>query len=342
MTEMSQQIENMNGLIVYDRNVAANREWYIGKYIEEFAKKGISLKLAYTDELTTELMSGASGASGTKGAAGESCASGSGEGVSGIQATFSESTFAIMRDINPGLSANLEKLNMRVFNSATVSAICNDKYATYKYMEEKNLAPFMPMMLLTDYLGLEQKEFPIVLKSRAGHGGTEVFWVDNHLELQSIIKGEALACAPVDGEVTGASAGGDALACERLSDFLMQKPCDTPGIDVRVYVIGGEIVAAMKRINRSLGDIRDRFKSNYCLGGACEIYDFKSDVKMCDMVKKITKSLQLDFAGIDFIFHNGEPVFNEIEDVVGARMLYDHTDIDIVKQYVDYIVNEMG
>lgn len=41
--------------------------------------------------------------------------------------------------------------------------------------------------------------------------------------------------------------------------------------------------------------------------------------------------------GIDLIYDNGHPVLNEIEDVVGARMLYAHTEINLVGRYIDYI-----
>ncbi|MDF2611730.1 MAG: hypothetical protein K0R92_3204, partial [Lachnospiraceae bacterium] len=33
----------------------------------------------------------------------------------------------------------------------------------------------------------------------------------------------------------------------------------------------------------------------------------------------------------------GELIFNEIEDVVGARMLYQCTDINLVRLYLNYI-----
>ena len=45
---------------------------------------------------------------------------------------------------------------------------------------------------------------------------------------------------------------------------------------------------------------------------------------------------------MDFVFDNGRAVFNEIEDAVGARMVYEKTDIDILKLYCDYIKSEMG
>ena len=37
------------------------------------------------------------------------------------------------------------------------------------------------------------------------------------------------------------------------------------------------------------------------------------------------------------MFNGGKIVFNEIEDSVGARMVYEKTDIDILRLYCDYI-----
>lgn len=60
------------------------------------------------------------------------------------------------------------------------------------------------------------------------------------------------------------------------------------------------------------------------------------------MVKQILNKFQIDYGGIDFTFHNGKAVFNEIEDAVGARMLYSVCDIDIAKLFVDYIIGEIS
>ena len=57
-----------------------------------------------------------------------------------------------------------------------------------------------------------------------------------------------------------------------------------------------------------------------------------------ELVQKIIDLFDFDMVGIDFILDdNGNLVFNEIEDVVGARMLYQCSDIDIVKEYLCYI-----
>ena len=60
------------------------------------------------------------------------------------------------------------------------------------------------------------------------------------------------------------------------------------------------------------------------------------------LVLKIASLLKFDYIGIDFVFNEGKIVFNEIEDSVGARMVYEKTDIDILRLYCDYIKKEMN
>ncbi|MDO4424984.1 MAG: hypothetical protein Q4D17_04385, partial [Planctomycetia bacterium] len=55
----------------------------------------------------------------------------------------------------------------------------------------------------------------------------------------------------------------------------------------------------------------------------------------------IISFLPLDFAGVDLIFHQNQPVLNEIEDVVGTRMLYSETEIDILEIFLDYAEKEI-
>ena len=48
-----------------------------------------------------------------------------------------------------------------------------------------------------------------------------------------------------------------------------------------------------------------------------------------------------DYVGIDFLFNNNKLVFNEIENVVGARMVYSLTNIDIGDLFIKYIDSEI-
>ena len=142
---------------------------------------------------------------------------------------------------------------------------------------------------------------PVVKKKIDGHGGTEV---------------EMLTAAE-----------------DFQKGYVYQKPCDTLGKDLRVWVIGGEIITAILRESKT------DFRSNFCLGGSAMPYTLSSDEKQ--LVKRIIALVKSDYIGIDFVFNNGRLVFNEIEDTVGARMVYDQTDIDILSLYCDYIKEEL-
>ena len=103
---------------------------------------------------------------------------------------------------------------------------------------------------------------------------------------------------------------------------------------MRVYVLGGEVLAAVKRTSEC------DFRSNFSLGGKAEIIDLPDEVK--EYIRLIIEALSPDLVGIDFIRHNGEWVLGEIEDVVGTRMLYALTDIDAADEYVGYVIGQIN
>ncbi len=152
-----------------------------------------------------------------------------------------------------------------------------------------------------EILPINYSGVPVVKKKIDGHGGTEV---------------EMLTAAE-----------------DFQKGYVYQKPCDTLGKDLRVWVIGGEIITAILRESKT------DFRSNFCLGGSAMPYTLSSDEKQ--LVKRINALVKSDYIGIDFVFNNGRLVFNEIEDTVGARMVYDQTDIDILSLYCDYIKEEL-
>ena len=104
-----------------------------------------------------------------------------------------------------------------------------------------------------------------------------------------------------------------------------------PPQDLRVWLLGGEIYAACLR--RSATD----FRSNYCLGGSAAVYPLSSAERA--QVIDIAALVQADYYAIDFVRHQGRWVFNELEDTVGARMLYDLTALDPLADYCRYIQN---
>lgn len=156
----------------------------------------------------------------------------------------------------------------------------------------------------------EKLPFPYVLKSVDGHGGSEVFLVKTKEE-KNKLKAEY-------------SSG---------RRFVSQKLCSSPGRDFRVYVLGGKVLAGAMRSSSS------DFRSNYSLGGTAEIVQVPQNIAFS--AERIAAKLQSDFVGVDFIFDGDDAVVNEVEDVVGTRMLYDLTDLDAAEEYAKYIAKNL-
>ncbi|NLY19651.1 MAG: ATP-grasp domain-containing protein [Clostridiaceae bacterium] len=105
--------------------------------------------------------------------------------------------------------------------------------------------------------------------------------------------------------------------------------------DARFYIINNKIVHAVLR--RANG----RLVSNFSRGGVCEIFKYSNSQE--ETVKRFIEDISIDYAGVDFLVTcDGELIFNEIEDVVGSRMLSFLGINNTTDLYIDYIVNEIG
>ena len=218
---------------------------------------------------------------------------------------------AIVRTIYPMLNRQLEAMGIPVFNSSFVSEICNDKARTGQYVKRAGIR-----QLDTAYYRFERAEEvldgifrPSVIKAVSGHGGSQVFYLDRDTK----------------GEIPGILEG------LNHSDFVVQPFTGSRHQDLRVYVIGKEIVGSVLRSAKS------GFKSNFSLGGEVCLYALSAAEK--ETVSKIVELFDFGMVGIDFIIgDSGELIFNEIEDVVGARMLYQcMPGVNLVGKYLRFI-----
>lgn len=265
----------MTGWLIYEREEAKRNQGAIQLYIKAGEKYGLKMQLKYREM---------------------------------INASRPLPDFVINRSRDWKLGEWFERQGIRVFNKAEVTRIGNDKYEAYCVLKQLDV-PILPFQLGGANKVCELPAFPFVLKSRQGHGGNEVFWIESQRRYEETVQKMG------------------------NQSYVIQQPATELGKDVRLFVINNQVRAAMLRT--SLTD----FRSNYSLGGQVE--PWKPDAECRQMaeqiVEKITRRFHLDYAGIDLIFHEGKPMFNELEDMVGARMLYQHTDMDIIRAFVAYI-----
>ncbi|MBN2794960.1 MAG: ATP-grasp domain-containing protein [Clostridia bacterium] len=142
-------------------------------------------------------------------------------------------------------------------------------------------------------------KLPAIVKHRFGHGGTDVHWINDF---------------------------------DHSFDhqYIIQDIAPVIGKDLRVYILGNQILDCVLRTSDS------DFKSNYSLGGQIQRYELSKAEK--DVVYSILEIMPIDYGGIDFLFdENQQLILNEIEDAVGARMLYNLSNYNIVSLYLSYI-----
>ncbi len=290
-------------LIYYQENARYN-EKYIQFYIEEGSKLGIMFKLILVEELDF--------------------------GVENNQLfimyqgkSLEDPDFVISRAIYPLLSKHLEIMGTRVFNNSFVAEICNDKAKTYQYLSKTGItmvdSSFYPNNLVSDVLKRLETGKSYVIKAVDGHGGSQVFLYDKASQYTSNVQSD------IQNIISGIG----------RSDIVVQPVVGQRHQDLRVYVIGNEVIGSVLRT------AKEGFKSNFSLGGQVEFYNLSSEER--EIVDKIISQFDFGLVGIDFIVgDHGELIFNEIEDVVGSRMLYQTSHINIVERYLQYILKELS
>ena len=220
--------------------------------------------------------------------------------------------FIINRSRDSFISKQFELMGTRSFNNSEVIDICNDKLKTHQLINSKGIPSVNSLFMNKNSLNTSghKLSFPLIVKNPSGHGGTEVFMAENNDQLIEIV---------------------DSFSTQ---SFLIQEVCSTPGVDIRVFVIGNTIKACVKRSSVT------SFLSNYSLGGNTQRYVLTSEQQQ--LVLRIMSILKFDFVGIDFILgENNTFLFNEIEDAVGCRSVYKHYDIDIASDYIQYVLNRL-
>lgn len=216
----------------------------------------------------------------------------------------SDGEFVINRGRDAGLARFLEEKGLYVSNPSIVNETANDKLLTYERLN--GLVPMLETRLLSEGL----LPFPFVLKPAGGHGGQGVTLIKSSDDLAK-------------------------YRAEHPEKSVMQPVATEIGRDMRVYVIGGKPAAAMLRESKT------DFRSNFSLGGTANIVplsELRADE--CEIVRAVCSALPLDYAGVDIMRDHGRAVLNEIEDPVGARMLYTYTDLDPAKKHVDQIISK--
>lgn len=268
----------LSAWIVYGKADAEKNKSSIGMFKEELQKIGVGSKLVIFEYLKYE-------------------SNGKSAEYEGIEAKLPD--IVINRTRNYDFSCWLEQ-NIRFnFNCPKLVLLGNDKIEAYTFVKK------LGFNTLDIFVSPEEiTEFPVVAKTGSGHGGSEVFLVNDRTEAEELFKN-------YDG-------------------MFFQKYSPQGNHDMRVYIVGNRIYCAINRYSDK------DFRSNFSLGG--EVKEIEVPEENREEIEAIVKGIgEAAYCGIDFIKYKDKWIFSEIEDMVGARSVYTYTDYDPIGEFVKYI-----
>ncbi len=229
---------------------------------------------------------------------------------------------AIFWDKDMYLAKYLENCGVRLFNSAKAIEVCDDKGLTHLALS--NVVPMpetyfspktYPSFTDLDYSFFDDKieklSLPVIIKQSFGSFGNEVYLCETIEQAHEIIS--KLGTRP----------------------FLIQRFVKSSvGKDVRVYVVGGNAIGAIKRESDC------DFRANVARGGKATYFPLPNSFK--DVAEKAAKALNLDFCGVDILFgENNTPILCEVNSNAHFKGFEEATGINVAEKIIAHVKNEI-
>ena len=231
--------------------------------------------------------------------------------------------FAIFWDKDVRLAKTLEAAGMKLFNSASAIELCDDKSLTHIALMNRVPQPKTVLIPLTfprvgytdcaflekiaDYLG-----FPLVIKQCFGSFGAGVYLAGNMEEAKAALM---------------KTAGGAAIAQQYIASSFAR--------DIRAYIVGDKVAAAMLRHNES-GD----FRANVAQGGKADAYALNE--AQAALAVKTAQIRGCTFAGVDLLFgENGEMTVCEVNSNAHVAGISAATGVNIADKIIEAVAQRI-
>jgi len=232
--------------------------------------------------------------------------------------------FVIFLDKDILLANFLKNSGIPVFNDPDVIETCDNKAIQYLELSKQGIA--MPETIIAPKVYpnftikdsgyyeqvLERLGLPMVIKEGHGSFGMKVYLIET--EEQFYEKTDEL----------------------RGIDYVFQEFIATSrGRDIRVNIVGGEIVAAMYRHSET------DFRANITNGGVATVIELTDQQKA--LAIQAAHAVGAEFAGVDLLFgDNEEPLVCEVNAAAHIRNIYNVTGINVADAMIAYILRKLG
>jgi len=207
----------------------------------------------------------------------------------------------------------LERLGMYVINPPEAIEHCVDKYDLLAILEENGIP--VPRTASTENVEEALKAFKeldgdVVVKPIFGSRGIGSTHVNDAEIAYTIFRAITFAHGVI-----------------YIQEFV-QHGCS----DIRAFVVGDRVIAAMKRVATS-------WKTNYSQGA--RPVSIKLDKELEEMAVKSAKLIRCKIAGVDILESPRGPVIVEVNSQPGWRGLQSVTRVNIADEIVDFVLSEL-
>ncbi len=180
------------------------------------------------------------------------------------------------------------------------------------------------------------------LLAKAGIGLPTTVFGDNPDDTADLLR--MLGPPPHVIKLNEGTQGNGVILAERLSasrsvieafsglyaNFLVQEFIgEAKGADLRCFVVGGKVVAAMRRKAK-----KGEFRSNLHRGGSASVVSLSADET--ETAVRAAKAMGLNVAGVDLIRSNRGPLVLEVNSSPGLEGIEGVTGLDVAGAIVDY------
>ncbi len=214
---------------------------------------------------------------------------------------------------------HLERLGVQTFNAANSIETVKDKLYTQQILAQHNL-PVPRTMLVRFPIDIDMVErslgFPVVIKTLSGAKGSGVYLADSRRSFEDVM--QLLKYTKKD------------------INLILQEYIETShGKDLRVFTIGGKVVACMLRSNATGG-----FKANFSQGGNVDSFPVTPEIEW--LATETSRLLGLDIAGIDLLFDNDHYKICEANSSPGFKGIESCCDVNIAQEILNYARVRLG
>ncbi len=150
---------------------------------------------------------------------------------------------------------------------------------------------------------------PVVIKLVEGTQGIGVILAETHKSAKSVVESFLSLKANI-----------------LVQEFIKE----SEGADIRVFVVDGKVVGAMKRQGNP-----DEFRSNLHRGGKAILHELTTDER--ETAIKAANQLELAVAGVDMLQSFRGPLVLEVNSSPGLEGIEKATSTDIAEKIIDYI-----